>query len=117
MTGSKLDFSSFQCLQCKSCCRQEGYVRLEENEPDRIAEFLNMGVLEFIDQYTVLTRDRHGLSLVEKQDFTCVFLTETGCRINAVKPSQCRDFPYKWRFKDWEKTCEWAISHKQRKSP
>lgn len=42
------DLSQFKCLKCSACCRQEGYVRLEKNEADAIADFLSMDVRRFI---------------------------------------------------------------------
>ena len=74
-------------------------------------DFLKMTPGDFVERYTRLTADRSGLSLIEKADGACVFLTETrppACRIEAVKPRQCRDFPEKWNFPGWEKLCEGA---------
>jgi hypothetical protein len=103
------DLSQFKCLKCGTCCRQEGYVRLEKNETDIIAAFLLMDVCQFIETCTILTRDRRGLSLKEKENRDCLFLTADGCRITAVKPRQCLEFPVKWKFKDFEHICAWAI--------
>ena len=103
------DLIGFKCLKCGACCRQEGYVRLEKNEADIIAAFLSMDVRQFIETCTILTRDRIGLSLKEKGNGDCLFLTDDGCRINAVKPRQCLEFPVKWKFKDFEHICAWAI--------
>lgn len=104
----KLDLGQFRCLQCHACCRQPGYVRLKSKEPDAIADFLQMDVRSFIDTFTLLTDDRTGLSLMEQDNGACVFLTEQGCRIQPVKPEQCRDFPYKWRFSGFKQICGWA---------
>lgn len=99
---------NFQCIMCGNCCRQEGYVRLKEKEPDRIAEYLGMDIYAFIETYTILTRDRQTLSLKDKSNGECIFLSDTGCRINAVKPDQCLDFPYRWKFKAFDTVCGWA---------
>ena len=105
-----MDLSHFKCLKCGACCRQEGYVRLEKNEADIIAGFLSMDVLNFIETFTMLTKDRSGLSLIEKENGDCIFLTDAGCRINVVKPRQCLEFPVKWKFKDFENICAWAAT-------
>ena len=100
--------ASFRCRRCGNCCRWSGYVRLSEAEIDAIAGFLAMTPERFIAEYTRLTADRSGLSLIEKDDGSCVFLEESrppACRIEAVKPRQCRDFPEKWNFPGWEKEC------------
>nr|WP_320191120.1 YkgJ family cysteine cluster protein [uncultured Desulfobacter sp.] len=107
-----LDLTQFKCLGCGACCKQSGYVRLRKEEPDIIADFLNMDVRDFIETFTCLTRDRHGLSIIDAPDGACIFLDGNGCRINPVKPAQCRDFPAKWRFSDFEHICEWARKNK-----
>ncbi len=102
------DIRDFKCIQCHACCRQTGYVRLGRTEPDRIAAFLGMDVMEFIDRFTRLTRDRQCLSLIDQKDGACVFLMKDGCRIHSVKPRQCNDFPFKWKFRDFKRICGWA---------
>ena len=98
----------FECRRCGTCCKWEGYVRLTENEIDLIADFLGLDVMEFTRKYTVLTEDRRNLSLIEKDDGSCIFYNATrpGCDINAVKPLQCRNFPLIWNFPGWEQLCQ-----------
>lgn len=103
-----MDLSNFHCIGCHACCREPGYVRLKKDEPDAIASFLGLSVHDFIAQYTILTKDRTGLSLIEKEDGACIFLTDAGCKINLVKPLQCRQFPKEWRFTGFETICGWA---------
>ncbi len=100
----------FKCRRCGNCCRWPGAVKLEPGEAEKIAAFLNMSEMEFFDAHTRLTPDRRHLSLIEKADGSCEYLTvdETGlacCSIDVVKPVQCRDFPGKWNFPDWQKLC------------
>ena len=103
-----VNLNNFKCVMCGNCCRWSGYVRLREKEVDAIAEFLDMDVSDFIEQYTRLTDDRRGLSLTEKDDGSCIFFNEeeSSCDINDVKPVQCRNFPYLWNFEGWENECE-----------
>lgn len=106
--GMPTDLGDFQCLGCQACCRETGYVRLVPGEPEAIALFLGMDLYEFTGTYTRVTRDRQALSLTEQPGGACVFLTPEGCRIQAVKPRQCRDFPHAWRFSGFENICGWA---------
>ena len=101
---------TFQCIRCGACCRWEGPVRVSEKEVDAIAEFLSIPVRDFLRDHTVLTSDRRSLSLKEKPDGSCCYYDEQtrSCRIQAVKPAQCRDFPVKWNFPGWEKLCAGA---------
>lgn len=97
---------SFKCTGCGNCCRWPGYVRLTSEEVDAIADFLQIPVAEFIDRYTYLTEDRRNLSIIEREDGACFFLTEDDrCQIQEVKPQQCKNFPFFWSFPDWESKC------------
>jgi uncharacterized protein len=85
------------CQQCGNCCRAPGYVRLRPGEPEALAVALAMTVPDFHARYTRLTSDRRGLSLTETPDGACVFLQDNHlCRVQAVKPGQCRDYPSQW---------------------
>ena len=99
----------FECKRCGNCCRWSGYVRIDSSEIDAIAAFLGFSSEEFIAKYTRLTADRSGLSLLENPDGSCPYLVDSpegpACRLQAVKPRQCCDFPLKWNFPGWEKEC------------
>jgi uncharacterized protein len=97
------------CVRCGTCCRWPGYVRLRDDEADRIAAHLELDPRDFIERYTRLTEDRRTLTLIEGPDGGCIMLTEANlCRINPVKPRQCRDFPVRWRFPGYEALCRAA---------
>ncbi len=99
----------FQCARCGNCCKWPGYVRISIEETAKIAAFLGITIQLFTDEYTVLTADRRGLSLKENNDRQCIFYNEPPlCRIEPVKPLQCRNFPDKWNFEGWEKECHGA---------
>ena len=100
----------FQCVRCGACCRWEGPVRVTEAEVDAIAAYLNIPVRDFLRDHTVLTADRRSLSLLEKPDGSCCYYDDQtrSCRIQDVKPAQCRNFPDKWNFPGWEKLCAGA---------
>jgi Fe-S-cluster containining protein len=105
-----MDLSEFKCQLCGECCRWEGYVRLTQDEIEAISAFLEMDIADFTEKYTRLTDDRRGLSLIEHDDGSCIFLSkETGqCLINAIKPKQCKDFPLNWSFEGWDSICKWG---------
>ncbi len=95
------------CTRCGNCCRWPGIVKLDDEEITRIADYLAITVDTFIETYTELRPDRRGLTLGERPgDGACVMLEgQNRCRINAVKPEQCRDFPNGWNFPGFEKEC------------
>jgi Fe-S-cluster containining protein len=81
-------------------------VRVEDEEIENIARFLGMETQAFIDQFTRLRTNRSGLSLLEKENHECIMLDSNACRINPVKPAQCRGFPNKWNFPGWQQVCQ-----------
>ncbi len=93
------------CQRCGACCRWEGDVCLTDADIAAIAAYLGMEEVAFINEYCHLQRNRRGLSLIDAADGACIMLTDSGCRIQPVKPQQCRDFPHKWNFPGWEKRC------------
>ncbi len=95
------------CRRCGACCRWPGPVRLTgEDEINRLAAAMGLEARSFIECYTRLTGDRRGLTLMERADGACVFLTDSGeCRVHAVKPRQCREFPLQWYFPGVEQCC------------
>ncbi len=96
----------FRCMRCGNCCRWAGYVRISGQEVEEIASYLGYTVEAFVAAFTRLTVDRRGLSLTEKPDGSCCFLDDDNhCRIQAVKPQQCRDFPNRWNFEGFEREC------------
>ena len=74
-------------------------------EITRLAIFLKLDEREFIDRYTRVRWFRTGLALADKPNGECVFLDGQDCRVQDVKPQQCRDFPNLWNFPGWEKEC------------
>lgn len=100
----------WECDRCTACCRWPGDVRLGPGELERIADHLGLGAEDFIARFTRLDRHRAGLSLVENPDGSCVFLEGRDCRIQEVKPRQCRGFPNLWNFPGFEKACH-AVPH------
>ncbi|MFH1477880.1 MAG: YkgJ family cysteine cluster protein [Verrucomicrobiota bacterium] len=93
------------CLRCGACCRQPGDVRLQDDETETIAHFLRLSILGFTAAYTRLRANRTGLVLAEAADGACIFLQDNLCRIQSVKPRQCRDYPETWHIPGEEQFC------------
>jgi uncharacterized protein len=97
----------YLCQRCGNCCRWPGDVRITEEEVGGIAAFLKLETEAFVQRYTRLNANRTGLSLIEQEDGSCVFLEgKNVCRIQPVKPVQCAGFPNEWRFPGWRDVCE-----------
>ncbi len=99
----------FQCTQCGACCTGEpGYVWVNEEEMQAIADFLGEPLEQVVGFYTKMAS--RGRSLREKGNGDCVFYDrQRGCTIYGIRPRQCRTWPF-WESnvqspEDWEKTC------------
>lgn len=96
----------YACQRCTNCCRWPGFVRIDDRDVRDIAAFLGLGEGEFIQNLTRLRPNRDGLALIDQPDGACIFLEGRDCRIQPVKPAQCRDFPNGWNFPGWREVCE-----------
>ena len=82
----------FECQPgCTNCCRQPGEVWLTEEDRDRIAAYLGLSTEAFLARYC---EDDGDLRLSVPASDSCHFLQEEGCAIHAVKPVQCRTYPF-----------------------
>jgi Fe-S-cluster containining protein len=87
----------FECTRCGNCCSGDpGYVWVRKEEIRRISEFL--GRTDGWLDGKHLRRVGLRYSLTEKPGGDCIFLNRkadgTGCLIHAVRPLQCRTWPF-----------------------
>ncbi len=95
---------------CTACCQQKGFVYLTEEDLGRIAIHLRMTPADFERRYVYRTKNLRRLRTPKAT--RCHFLKADGCSIHAVKPVQCRIFPF-WpelvdSRKEWHKTAAWC---------
>ena len=95
----------FECQRCTACCRWPGLVSFTNAELAAMAAHLGVTEHDFIQRFTRVNPSRTGLALMEKPDGACVFLDGDDCRVQPVKPQQCRDFPNLWNFPGFEEKC------------
>ncbi len=96
----------YQCQRCTNCCRWPGDVHLTDEDIVAIATFLGLSEYDFVQQHTRVSGRRSDLSLLEHPDGRCVWLEGIDCRLQRVKPAQCRGFPNTWNFPGWRDVCE-----------
>lgn len=96
----------YLCQRCTNCCRWPGFVKITEADITSISDFLGISEETFIAEFTRLRPNRDGLALTDQDDGACVFLDGRDCRIQPVKPRQCREFPNGWNFPGWRDVCE-----------
>lgn len=88
---------NFECQGCNYCCSSEpGYVFLSENDIKRLSEGLSMDRQSFIDTYcrTVDMGAFKMISLLEKDNYDCIFLQGGGCKVYPYRPTQCQTYPF-----------------------
>ena len=91
------DTFRFDCLRCGTCCSSPPGVN--PKEASRIAQYLGMGKKDFFRQYLTLhADDSYGWKAkVDKRGAECAFYSKekgkASCKIDAVKPRQCRSKP------------------------
>jgi len=102
----------FKCTECGQCCTgSPGYVWVEENEIETMAQFLNITIEEFSRLY--LRRVLGRMSLLENpKTYDCIFLKDKKCQLYTARPKQCRTYPW-WPAllkseKDWEEAADYC---------
>ena len=93
------DGLAFTCQRCLYCCSAEpGYVFLTKNDLERASATLGITEEHFIDIYCryVDYGAYYMISLKEKANYDCIFLTKAGCSIYEGRPGQCRTYPF-WK--------------------
>jgi uncharacterized protein len=98
----------FECTRCGKCCSGfPGFVWVNEAEVLAIAEFRGEPLEEVLGLYTRVVNGRRTLR--DRGNDDCVFFDrEVGCTIYAVRPRQCRTWPF-WESnvsspETWEQT-------------
>ncbi|MHC4878238.1 MAG: YkgJ family cysteine cluster protein [Planctomycetota bacterium] len=91
------DGLKFRCTGCGNCCTGgPGYVWVDDDEIEAIAEYLDKPIGEIRLMYCRPVRQK--ISLVEYANGDCVFFDaeNRNCTIYPVRPIQCRTWPF-WR--------------------
>ncbi len=87
----------FECTGCNYCCSCEpGFVFLSPKDLKRLSTHLGITQDACIDTYcrTVPMGSFSMISLEEKKNYDCIFLTEKGCSVYEGRPEQCRTYPF-----------------------
>lgn len=87
----------FECQGCNYCCSCEpGYVFLSDDDLKTLCNHFSMDEETFIKTYCRKVHLGFGyrISLLEKENYDCIFLTEKGCSCYESRPLQCRTYPF-----------------------
>ncbi|MBN1587190.1 MAG: YkgJ family cysteine cluster protein [Candidatus Omnitrophica bacterium] len=102
----EVNLSRELCLSCLKCCKGEGWVYINMEERKAIAKYLGITPGELVDTYCEQKDGWTYLKAKQNKDLDCIFLNRKhGCEIYPVRPKQCADFPYKWRYENITDEC------------
>ncbi len=88
-------FEEIDCLDCANCCKSLG-PRITARDIQRIAQYLRMKELDFIERYLRLDEDGDYVF----QTMPCPFLApDNYCFVYDVRPKACREYPHTDRKK------------------
>ena len=103
--GFDFGFDPGACEACPGfcCCGERGTVWVSQPEINRLCRFLQVNPVDFIQHY--LTRIDNRFSIKEKvgeEGCACLFFdtTKRRCSVYAVRPLQCREFPFWEHFRE-----------------
>ena len=88
---------SFECQGCSYCCSAEpGYVFLSSQDIDKLSTHLGLTKSKFIETYCryVNMGNFKMISLIEKDNYDCIFLSNKGCMVYESRPCQCATYPF-----------------------
>jgi len=87
----------FECQGCGHCCADEpGYVFLSKQDLDNLTKETGTTLDEFINTYCrkVDMGPFYMVTLLEKENYDCIFLSDRGCKVYNARPVQCRTYPF-----------------------
>ncbi|HZJ88223.1 MAG TPA: YkgJ family cysteine cluster protein [Sphaerochaeta sp.] len=101
----------FTCIDgCSYCCGVEpGYVFLTQDDLTRLCEQTHLTEEAFISTYCypVDMGQFYMISLLEQENYDCIFLKGGRCSVYEARPLQCRTYPF------WPAIMESAATWKQ----
>lgn len=88
-------FEKIDCLQCANCCKTTSPMFFDK-DIDRLAKYLKMKSVDFINQY--LTIDEDDFYVLKSSP--CPFLADDNyCSVYDARPNACKEYPHTNRKK------------------
>jgi Fe-S-cluster containining protein len=84
---------AFKCKKCGTCCYGKGGIYVQQDEIERIADFLGIDSASFISRFC---DEEYGrISIKSGEDGYCIFFDkERQCTIHPVNPTPCSSWPF-----------------------
>jgi Fe-S-cluster containining protein len=87
----------FHCTGCGECCTGPGsdwVIEVSRTEQERIRRHLGVTRAWFRRRYLFRFDEETESLRMNRKTGACVFLEDGRCRIYAVRPTQCRTYPW-----------------------
>ena len=116
--GFSYRFDPNACQSCggRCCTGESGYIYLNSNEIEQIADLLGLEIDMFIKDYLYKKGYKYSIKEIKYQgSYECVFFDRENqhCSIYQARPLQCRTFPfwdyYKQRIDELKQECPGVI--------
>ncbi|MBS4235454.1 YkgJ family cysteine cluster protein [Campylobacter vulpis] len=109
--GFKYSFDESKCESCggKCCTGESGNIFVNQEEIKLLREHFRLGELEFRERFLRKVGFKFSLKEKEFEDgFACIFFDtkKRNCSIYALRPTQCKTFPFWDYFKTHKKELE-----------
>ena len=94
------DISACSTCQGRCCTGESGYIFVNREEVENIANLLNLKIDDFVDNYLYKKGYKYSVKEILINDsYECVFYDResNGCQIYDARPNQCRTFPF-WDY-------------------
>lgn len=102
----------FKCTQCGHCCQgAPGIVRVSWGELDAIAGSLGVTITHLLNTGLAEPYGAAYRLHEDPEDGRCVFFENNGCLIYAVRPLQCRTWPF-W-FNNLRSEARWRAAARE----
>ncbi len=84
--------AGFVCQNSGNCCRREGYVYATLPELQKMAEFLELSLEAFTEQFV---KKEDGWRVIASPGHrpTCFLSEDNRCEIYPVRPQACKTYP------------------------
>lgn len=109
--GFKYGFDESKCESCggKCCTGESGNIFVNQEEIRLLREHFKLDELEFRERFLRKVGFKFSLKEKEFEDgFACIFfdIKRRNCSIYALRPTQCKAFPFWDYFKTHKKELE-----------
>jgi uncharacterized protein len=81
------------CRVCANCCKV-AETDITERDVERLAKSMRITPKRFLLEYTTMSVQEEGETILRRNEHGCIFLDGNDCTIYDARPDTCRDFPH-----------------------